>query len=68
MGAREKWESASLEWIHRVREEHYRKTKDAPLGEWLRPVESAKAGEACRRLGLRVRARRGEKKTSRERA
>jgi len=33
--ARKKWEYASLEWIHRVREEAYRKTKELPLEAWL---------------------------------
>ena len=49
------WEFASLEWIHRVREEHYQKSKDLPLEAWLRPIDPEKAAQACRRLGLKVR-------------
>ncbi len=60
--ARKKWEYASLEWIHRVREEAYRKTKKLPLEAWLRPVDPEKAGRACRRLGLRVRVAPAQKK------
>ena len=49
------WEYASLEWIHRVREEAYRRTKGLPLEAWLRPADPEKAARASRRLGLRVR-------------
>ena len=68
MARRETWEYPSLEWIHRVREEQYRKTKHLPVGAWLRPVDPDKASEACRRLGLKVRVSRGKKKPSRQRA
>jgi len=60
--ARKKWEYASLEWIHRVREEAYRKTKELPLEAWLRPADPEKAARACRRLGLRVRVAPTKKK------
>ena len=51
----ETWESPSLAWIHRVREEHYEETKDLPLEAWSKPVDPGKAAEACQRLGLKVR-------------
>ncbi len=60
--ARNKWEYASLEWLHRVREEAYRKTKGLPLEAWLRPADPEKAAQACRRLGLRVRVALAKKK------
>ena len=60
--ARKKWEYASLEWIHRVREEAYRKTKALPLETWLQPADPEKAARACRRLGLRVRVTPAKKK------
>jgi len=49
------WESSSLEWIHRVREEHYKKTRRLPLEAWLRPVDPQKAAEVSRQMGLKVR-------------
>ena len=55
MSDKERWESASLAWVHAVREDHYQKTKDLPLEAWLKPVEPVKAARACRRLGLKVR-------------
>ncbi|MGH7631699.1 MAG: hypothetical protein ACREOF_20385, partial [Gemmatimonadales bacterium] len=51
----EEWESASLSWIHGIREAHYRETRRLPLGAWLKPVEPDKAASACRRMGLKVR-------------
>jgi hypothetical protein len=60
--ARKKWEYASLEWLHRVREEAYRRTKRLPLEVWLRPADPEKARQACRRLGLRVRVAPAQKK------
>ena len=60
--ARKRWEYASLEWIHRVREEAYRKTKGLSLEAWLRPADPEKAARACRRLGLRVRVAPAKKK------
>ncbi len=62
--ARKKWEYASLEWIHRVREEAYRKTKGLPLEAWLRPADPEKAARACRRLGLRARVAPANKKNT----
>jgi hypothetical protein len=50
-----KWEFASLEWIHRVREEHYKKTRRLPLEAWLRPVNPQKAAKDSRQMGLKVR-------------
>ena len=35
MADKNAWESPSLEWVHRVREEHYQKTKGTPA--WLKP-------------------------------
>jgi hypothetical protein len=48
---REYW---SLEWIHRVREEHYRRTKDLPLEACFHPIDPEKTARASRRLGLKV--------------
>jgi hypothetical protein len=56
MPRKREWEFPSLEWIHRVRDESYRRTKGLPLETWLPPVDPEKAARACRRLGLRVRA------------
>jgi len=61
-------ESSSLKWIHKVREEHYRKTKDLPLEAWLRPADRKEAAQACRRLGLKVRTAQAEKPKARRRA
>lgn len=58
-------ESSSLRWIHRVREAHYQQTRKLPLEAWLKPVDVKKAVRACRRLGLKVRVVRGEKRTVR---
>ena len=55
MGGKRKWEYPSLEWIHRVRDEHYKKTKGLPVEAWLQPVNIEKAAQACRRLGLKIR-------------
>jgi len=52
---RNAWESPSLEWVHRVREEHYQKTKGTPVEVWLKPANPRKVAEAFRRLGLKVR-------------
>lgn len=48
-------ESSSLEWIHRVREAHYEKTKTLLLDSWLRAVDPEETARACERLGLKVR-------------
>jgi hypothetical protein len=50
----QEWEFASLEWIHRVREAEYQRTKDLPLEAWLKPADPQEAIRACRRLGLKV--------------
>jgi hypothetical protein len=55
MTNKREWEFPSLEWIHRIREEHYRKTKGSRLDVWLKPVDPKKAAQACRRMGLKVR-------------
>lgn len=55
MRRREEWESASLSWIHGIREAHYRETRRLPLGTWLKPVDPDKAASACRRMELKVR-------------
>jgi hypothetical protein len=55
MGAEKNWESPSLDWIHRVREAHYEKTKTLPLVSWLKAVDPEEVASACERLGLKVR-------------
>jgi hypothetical protein len=55
------WEFGSLEWIHRIREKHYTKTKGLPLRSRLEPVDPEKAA-ACRRLGLNIRVAKGKKR------
>jgi hypothetical protein len=55
MTGQKEWEYPSLDWIHRIQEAHYRKTKALPLDAWLKPVAPKKAAQACRRLGLKVR-------------
>jgi hypothetical protein len=61
-------EFSSLKWIHRVREEHYRKTKDLPLEAWLQPVDPETTARACRKLGLKVRVAPAMKRKMRQRA
>lgn len=49
----EKWKHKSLEWIHKVREEDYEKTKDLSPGKLIESTR--RAGEAtARSLGLKV--------------
>ncbi len=48
-------ETPSLKWIHRIREQQYRKTKGLPLEAWLRPADAEKVAQSFRRLGLKVR-------------
>ncbi len=55
MKRKEEWDSASLRWIHEIREARYRETKGLRIDAWLRPVDPDKAARACRRLGLKVR-------------
>jgi len=65
MGRKSNWEYRSLEWIHRVREEHYRRTKAMPLEAWLQPADPEKTAQASRRLGLKVKvARARQRKTA----
>lgn len=56
----EKWEYPSLEWIHRVREAQYQKTKDFPVESRLKAVDPQQALRACTRLGLKVRIRQAD--------
>jgi hypothetical protein len=55
MAAKDAWESRSLEWLHRVREEHYRQTRGLPVEAWLKPVDPREATRISRRLGLNIR-------------
>jgi hypothetical protein len=55
----EKWGSASLQWIHEVRESQYRATRRLPLKAWLKLVDAGKVARACRRMGLKVRLQEG---------
>ena len=55
MAAKGAWESPSLAWIHRVREEHYRQTQGLPVEAWLKPIDPREAVRVSRRLGLKVR-------------
>lgn len=49
----EKWDYNSLEWIHRAREESYKKTKNLSPAELI--DKSRKATEAAvRTMGLKV--------------
>lgn len=47
-------DTPSLRWIHRIRAQHYRKTKGVPLQSWLRPADAEKVAQSFRRLGLKV--------------
>ncbi len=60
MGTEREWEFPSLEWIHRVREAEYQRTKDLPLESWLKPADPQEAVRACERLGLKVRVKQTE--------
>ncbi len=55
MPRRDEPETPSLKWIHRVREQHYRRTKDLPVEAWLRVVDVERVAQAFGRLGLKVR-------------
>ena len=59
----DEWDSASLRWIHDIRESQYRETKGLRVEAWLKPVDPDKAARACRRLGLKVRVGRRPGKT-----
>lgn len=48
-------EFPSLAWIHRVREAEYERTRHLPIESWLKARDPEEVGQACRRLGLRVR-------------
>ncbi|MGH9365984.1 MAG: hypothetical protein ACRD1B_12090 [Thermoanaerobaculia bacterium] len=66
MATPDNWEFPSLEWIHRVREAQYEKTKELPLESWLKPPDPEQVAAACRRLGLKIRlAQSPERKTVR---
>ena len=47
----ERWEHRSLEWIHRVREDHYADEAGKPLEE-VEPQLSPAAAALARRLNL----------------
>ena len=49
----EKWEYKSLEWIHRVREEDYNKTKDLSPKQIIEKNRKA-TEDAVKRLGLKI--------------
>lgn len=49
----EKWKYKSLEWIHRVREENYEKTKDLSPDELLEKTRKA-TDTAIKAMGLKV--------------
>ena len=49
----EKWEYKSLEWIHKVREEDFAKTKDFSSKELIEKTKKA-AEETVRTLGLEI--------------
>lgn len=67
MSRRAEPETPSLKWIHRIREQQYRKTKGMPIDAWLRPPEAEKVAQSLRRLGLKVRVP-AKKQTGRSRA
>jgi len=50
---KEKWDYASLEWIHRARAEIYQAEKKRPLAE-LTPQLSREAAALARRLKLKM--------------
>gem|GEM_PF-3206883 len=54
-------DSPSMEWLHRVRAEHYRKTRGLPLEAWLHPVDAETVARGLRRIGLRARGGHGKK-------
>ncbi len=56
-----------MEWLHRVRAEHYRKTRGLPLEAWLHPVDAETVARGLRRLGLRARVGHGKKQRVRSR-
>jgi len=66
MAGKNAWESSSLAWLHRVREEHYEKTKGLPVEAWLKPPDPRKVVEASRRLGLKVRLARPRRRRTLE--
>lgn len=49
----EKWDYASLEWIHRVRAQLYQEEKRRPLSE-ITPRLSRGAAAIARRLNLKI--------------
>ncbi|MFQ5904472.1 MAG: hypothetical protein ACE5JO_12370 [Candidatus Binatia bacterium] len=55
MTKKSEWEFRSLEWIHKIREEHYKKTRGTRLEAWLKSVDPEKAAQACRQMGLKIR-------------
>lgn len=49
----EKWRYKSLEWIHKVREEDYNKTKDLSPKELIEKTRKT-AEETAKALGLKI--------------
>jgi len=49
----EKWKYKSLEWIHKVREEDYNKTKDFSPKELIEKTRKA-TEETIKSLGLKI--------------
>lgn len=49
----EKWKYKSLEWIHKVREEDYNKTKDLSPKELIEKTRNA-AEDTAKALGLKI--------------
>ena len=49
----EKWEYKSLEWIHKVREEDYNKTKNLSPKELIEKTRKA-AEDTAKALGLKI--------------
>jgi len=49
----EKWKYKSLEWIHKVREEDYNKTKDFSAKELIEKTRKA-TEETIESLGLKI--------------
>ena len=62
MKREEQWESASLKWIHELRESQYHATRHVPLKTWVKPVDAETAARACRRMGLKVRIGEGARR------
>ncbi len=49
----EKWKYRSLEWIHKIREENYNKTKDLSPAELIEKTRKA-TETAIKTMGLKI--------------